>query len=196
MDQAGFQHWPSASDRLTAAQRAGAARAVSTDADEERSVAAVERSVGESRVCPRCGEGGAVRKGRTRGLWRYLCKSCGRTFNALTSPPLQGLHKKERWLSFGESLAEGETAGTSARRCEGSWRRTRPISFKAGKAKTRGLSKDFAPVLFAADRSGATLGAALDSTQAEEVEDVLRQALAGADATRPARGRSDCPTSL
>ena len=116
MDQAEFQDWLSASDRLTAAQRAEAARALSTDADEERSVAAVERSVGESRICPRCGEGGAVRKGRTRGLWRYLCKSCGRTFNAVTGTPLQGLHKKERWLSFGESLAEGETVGTSARR--------------------------------------------------------------------------------
>lgn len=59
-------------------------RAVSTDADEERSVAAVERSVGESRICPRCGEGG------TRGLWRYLCKSCGRTFNALNRPAASG----------------------------------------------------------------------------------------------------------
>ena len=111
MDQAEFQ------DRLTAAKRAEAARALSTEADEERSVAAVERGVGESRICPRCGEGSAVRKGKARGLWRYLCKSCGRTFNAVTGTPLLGLHKKERWLSFGESLAEGETVGTSARRC-------------------------------------------------------------------------------
>ena len=58
-----------------------------------------------------------MRKGRTRGLWRHLCKSCGRTFNAVTGMPLQGLHKKERWLSFGESLAEGETVGAPARRC-------------------------------------------------------------------------------
>ena len=218
MDQAEFQDWLSASDRLTAAQRAEAARALSTDADEERSVAAVERSVGESRICPRCGEGGAVRKGRTRGLWRYLCKSCGRTFNAVTGTPLQGLHKKERWLSFGESLAEGETVGASARRCDIApstafrWRHrfldasrqdpemlrgiveadetyllrsrkgernmVRPPRRRGGKAKTRGLSKDLAPVLFAADRSGATLGAALDSTRAAEIADALRPAVA------------------
>ena len=54
MDQAEFQDWMSASDRPTSAQRAEAARVLSTDADEEKSVAAVERSVGESRICPRC----------------------------------------------------------------------------------------------------------------------------------------------
>lgn len=118
MDQAEFRNWISASDRLTASQRAEAAQALSTGSDEERSVAAVERDVSNSRICPRCGEGGAVRKGMARGLRRYLCKSCGRTFNAVTGTPLQGLHKKQRWLSFGESLAEGETVEASARRCD------------------------------------------------------------------------------
>ena len=59
-----------------------------------------------------------MRKGMERGLWRYLCKSCGRTFNAVTGMPLKGLHKKESWLSFGESLAEGETVERSAQRCD------------------------------------------------------------------------------
>ena len=68
MDQAEFQHWLSATSRLTSAQRAEAADALSNDADEKGSVAAVERSVGESRICPRCGESGAVRKGMARGL--------------------------------------------------------------------------------------------------------------------------------
>ena len=58
-----------------------------------------------------------MRKGKTRGLRRYLCKACGRTFNTVTGTPLQELHKKERWLSFGESLAEGETVETSVQRC-------------------------------------------------------------------------------
>ena len=109
MDRAEFQDWLSAAGRLTSAQRAEAADALSIDADEKRSVAAVERSVGE---------GGAVRKGMAHGLMRYLCKSCGRTFNAVTGTPLQGLHKKECGLSFGESLAEGETVEKSAQRCD------------------------------------------------------------------------------
>ena len=53
-----------------------------------------------------------------RGLRRYQCKGCGRTFNALTGTPLSGLHHKERWLSFGASLAEGETVKASAERCD------------------------------------------------------------------------------
>ena len=139
----------------------------------------------------RSGAGGAVKKGMARGLRRYLCKSCGRTFNAVTGTPLQGLHKKERWLSFGESLAEGETVKDSAKRCgianstsfrwrhrfldasrqdpetlrgiveadetyllrsrKGQRSMVRPPRRRGGKAKTRGLSKDLAPILFAAD---------------------------------------------
>ena len=53
-----------------------------------------------------------------RGLRRYQCKGCGRTFNALSGTPLSGLHHKERWLSFGASLAKGETVKASAARCD------------------------------------------------------------------------------
>ena len=118
MDRAEFQDWLSVAGRLISAQRAKAADALSNEMDEKRTVAAVEWSVGESRICPRCGEGAAVRKGMARGLMHNLCKSCGRTFNAVTGTPLQGLHKKERWLSFGESLAEGETVEKSAQHCD------------------------------------------------------------------------------
>ena len=45
-------------------------------------------------------------------------QSCGRTFNALTGTPLSGLHHKERWLSFGASLAEGETVEGVGERCD------------------------------------------------------------------------------
>ncbi len=47
-------------------------------------------------------------RGKSRGLRRYRCKSCGQTFGALTGTALSGLHRKERWLSFAASLAEGE----------------------------------------------------------------------------------------
>ena len=56
--------------------------------------------------------------GFARGLRRYQCKGCGRTFNALSGTPLSGLHHKERWLSFGASLAKGETVKASAARCD------------------------------------------------------------------------------
>ena len=53
-----------------------------------------------------------------RGLRRYQCKGCGRTFNALSGTPLSSLHHQERWLSFGASLAKGETVKASAARCD------------------------------------------------------------------------------
>ena len=56
-------------------------------------------------------------RGKARGLRRYRCKACGKTFGALTGTALSGLHHKERWLGFGASLAEGETIKASAERC-------------------------------------------------------------------------------
>ena len=37
--------------------------------------------------------------GRSDGLLRFRCKSCGRTFNALTRTPMAHLRKKEKWLA-------------------------------------------------------------------------------------------------
>ena len=54
----------------------------------------------------------------------------------------------------------------------------RPPRRRGRKANTRGLSKDLAPTLLAADRSGAILGAALDSTQAAEIANALRPSVA------------------
>ena len=51
---------------------------------------------------------------RGGGFARYGDKGCGRTFNEGT--PLS--HHKERWLSFGASLAKGETVKAAAR-CDG-----------------------------------------------------------------------------
>ena len=52
-----------------------------------------------------------------RGLRRYQCKACKKTFNATNSTALQGLHRKDKWLTFGECLADGLTVRQSAKRC-------------------------------------------------------------------------------
>ena len=121
-----------------------------------------------------------------RGLRRYQCKGCGRTFNALSGTPLSGLHHKERWLSFGASLEKGETVKASAARSDSevlkgiveadetyvleSRKGARGLGRKArrrgGKAKKRGLSREQVPVLMAADRSGTTVSAVLPRVDA------------------------------
>ena len=122
MDGKGFQVWLSAARGLTRAQRREAlAVRVGPDFREgEASKAAIELGVDEARRCPFT----ARAKGRFRAVWRGVCGAtsaradCGRTFNALSGTPLSGLHHKERWLSFGASLAKGETVKASAARCD------------------------------------------------------------------------------
>ena len=118
MDGKGFQVWLSAARGLTRAQRREALAVLSGRSEGEASKAAIELGVDEARRCPHCASEGAVSRGMARGLRRYQCKGCGRTFNALTGTPLSGLHHKERWLSFGASLAKGEAVKASAARCD------------------------------------------------------------------------------
>jgi len=73
--------------------------------------------VGEDRRCPHCDVPRAVSHGMARGLRRYRCKSCGKTFNAATGTALCGLHKRDKWLTFGECLRDGMTLEASAQRC-------------------------------------------------------------------------------
>ena len=117
MDNGQFQELLSGLDKLTAAQRTDLAAALSGRTQASASLAAVEAGVGEDRRCPRCGTPGAVSRGTARGLRRYQCKGCGRTFNAVTGTPLSGMHHKERLLDFGACLASGKTVRESAEHC-------------------------------------------------------------------------------
>ena len=118
MDTKDFQGWLSAAGGLTRARRREALAVLSGGSESEASKAAIELAVDEARRCRHCATEGAVSRGKARGLRRYHCKGCSRTFNALTGTPLSGLHHKERWLSFGASLAQGETVKASAERCD------------------------------------------------------------------------------
>jgi transposase-like protein len=58
----------------------------------------------ESQGCPHCAGREVVGWGRSDGLLRFRCKSCGRTFNALTKTPMAHLRKKERWLDHAQKI--------------------------------------------------------------------------------------------
>lgn len=59
------------------------------------------------RLCPHCHGQHVVRSGSVRGLQRYKCRDCGRTFNALTGTPLARLRYRQRWLGQTAALIEG-----------------------------------------------------------------------------------------
>ena len=117
MDHERFRDWFSRVDELTATQRKEVAAVLSEPPEGAASLAAIELGVDEERRCPHCAAGGAVSRGKARGLRRFRCRECGKTFGALTGAALSGLHHKERWLAFGASLGAGETIKEAAERC-------------------------------------------------------------------------------
>ena len=52
-----------------------------------------------------------------RGLRRYQCRACDKSFNAATGTALQGLHNKGKCLAFGNCLTEGMTVRKAAEYC-------------------------------------------------------------------------------
>ena len=112
-----FLAWSSLVDRLSEAQKLEIGEVLAGRPAGEASVAAVEMGVGDDRTCPRCGTRGAVANGKAAGLQRYLCRTCNRTFGAMTSTPMKGIYHKELWLIYSECLANSDTVATAARRC-------------------------------------------------------------------------------
>jgi hypothetical protein len=132
--------WLSRVAGLRAAQRREALGAL-TEADADRTAAAAESvpaaspakgakrsrrgdTLGatchervESQGCPHRAGREIVGWGRSHGLLRLRCKSCGRTFNALTKTPLAHLRKKERWLDHARAMIEGKSLAKTAELC-------------------------------------------------------------------------------
>jgi len=117
MDVAAFRAWLSGVVDLTAEQRQELDLVLSGRDGEAEVAAAIDACVREERQCPHCGTPGAVKRGRANGLRRYRCKSCGKSFNALTGTPLARLRLKERWLDFTRTLSTGDTVRGSAAQC-------------------------------------------------------------------------------
>ena len=55
--------------------------------------------------------------GTLHGLSRFRCKSCGRTFNALTKTAMAHLHKRERWFDHARAMIEGKSLARTAELC-------------------------------------------------------------------------------
>ena len=78
MDHERFRDWFSRVDELTATQRKEVAAVLSDPPEGAASLAAIELGVDDER---RSGDaGGAVSRGKARGLRRFRCKECGKTF--------------------------------------------------------------------------------------------------------------------
>lgn len=117
MDHLVFRSWMAEIDHLTGEQRLQLEEALAGRNPRAAVAAVIEESPVNERRCPHCGCEESVGRGQADGLRRFRCKTCGKSFNALTGTPLARLRLKERWLDFGQSLSEGETVTASAERC-------------------------------------------------------------------------------
>ncbi len=111
---------------LTTAEGVGRKTAMLTAAPKNKALKARRRldALGvtghervESRGCPHCAGREIVAWGRSRGLARFRCKACGRTFNALSKSPMAHLRKKERWLDHAQAMIEGKSLVKTAALC-------------------------------------------------------------------------------
>ena len=117
MDHKRYQSWVSGIDELSPPQKEQTQDLLSGVTGENASLMAIEAQLEETRLCPHCNTSGAISKGMARGLRRYLCKACNKTFNAATGTALQGLHNKSKCLAFGNCLADGLTVRKAAEHC-------------------------------------------------------------------------------
>lgn len=102
-------------EKLTFAQRLALQEELAAEDDAAASVEVIETQAKPAR-CPHCGNPGMVRNGSAHGLQRYKCRSCRRSFNALTGTPLARLRQKPKWLAYAEVLRDGATITEAAKR--------------------------------------------------------------------------------
>lgn len=74
----------------------------------------LEKRIENNYKCVHCGSNSIVKHGQRSGITRYRCKSCGRTFNALTGTSLARLRKKELWLDYSQCVLDSFSVRKSA----------------------------------------------------------------------------------
>ncbi len=74
----------------------------------------LEKRIEDNYQCIHCGDDSIIKHGKRSGLTRYRCKSCGKTFNALTGTSLAKLRKKELWLDYSQCVLNSFSVRKSA----------------------------------------------------------------------------------
>ena len=102
---------------LSAVQREALVAALQSKGPAEEVIGLIETRFAAAPACGHCGSERFGSWGRASGLRRYMCKACGRTFNALTNTPLAQLHRREAWLDYARALVDRVSLRKAAARC-------------------------------------------------------------------------------
>ncbi|MCK0506681.1 IS1595 family transposase [Aromatoleum anaerobium] len=109
-----FERWIEQLRALTRRQREQVKALLAKDDDGARCSTLIESRLGGDGGCPHCGAKSLYRHGLAGGLQRYRCRSCHKTFNALTGTPLARLRKREKWLAYGQAMLDSLTVRKAA----------------------------------------------------------------------------------
>lgn len=113
MQNRAFSHFLEQLKNLTPSQK----EKVVSHLHQNTSMEKVESTVDSVDTCPYCSSQELHKWGIRDNLQRYRCKSCHKTFNALTGTPLARLRYKEVWIDFAQDLIEGISVRKSAAHC-------------------------------------------------------------------------------
>jgi len=83
--------------------------------DENKVLSMIEARFQEQDCCPHCFSENYSRFGFAHGLQRYRCKSCNKTFNALTKTPLARKRNKDKWLTYLSAITDSFSVRKSAK---------------------------------------------------------------------------------
>ena len=112
MDARQFKRLLTSVKKLTGTQLEQLRQTLSTEHTERASYRVVEQARGTA--CRHCGSEKVVRNGIQSGLQRYLCRDCGKTFNATTGTALARLRGKEKLEAYARCLSQGLSVRAAA----------------------------------------------------------------------------------
>lgn len=118
MDQNEFKKYLARLNELNSRQQRKLLDVLRVKDEAEVVAEAFEKRISGKGLCPHCRHETFQRWGKSNGMQRYRCKSCLKTFNAVTGTPPARLRKKEKWLEYSEAMIEGLSVRKAAKKCE------------------------------------------------------------------------------
>ncbi len=100
---------------LTRQQRSQLADALRPAVGLDKVCEAIDSARPAPLCCPSCGNSRHYRHGFVRGLQRYRCRACSRTFSALSGTPLARLRHRSKWLDYGREMLESRSVRAAAK---------------------------------------------------------------------------------
>lgn len=117
MESKHFQALVDQLSSLTKAQRDAIVEAVKARASATDAISLIDARFATAPQCPHCRSKNVGTWSKPKPLTRYMCKSCGTTFSALTGTPLETLRRRDAWLDYAQCLADGISLRKAAKRC-------------------------------------------------------------------------------